>query len=82
MHKRFCKTQWILTRVNKGQNIRSDVKNGIKVNTGYGKQGKQDIYKSSGIVQQFLKPHPSFEVQLFHPPIDRLRQWYAWPISA
>ncbi len=42
------------------------VENGIKVNTDYGKQGKLDVYKSSGMIQKFLKLYPNIEVQYSH----------------
>lgn len=31
------------------------VANGIKVNSDYGKRGQKDVYKSSGLIQKFLK---------------------------
>ena len=42
------------------------MENGIKVNTDYGKQGKLDVYKSSGMIQKFLKLYPNIEVQYSH----------------
>jgi len=42
------------------------VENGIKVNTDYGKQGKKDVYYSSGMIQQFLKLYPTIEVHYSH----------------
>ena len=42
------------------------VENGIKVNTNYGKQGRKDVYRSSGMIQQFVKLHPHVEVQYSH----------------
>ena len=46
------------------------VENGIKVNTDYGKQGKKDVYRSSEMIQQFLKSYPSIEVQYSHDKKD------------
>ncbi len=46
------------------------VKNGIKVNTDYGKQGLKDVYKSSRMIQSFLTLHPNIEVQYSHDKKD------------
>lgn len=46
------------------------VENGIKVNTDYGKQGKKDVYKSSGMIQKFLKLYPNIEVYYSHDKKD------------
>ena len=43
---------------------------GIKVNTNYGRRGKKDVYRSSGMIQQFLKLHPHVEVQYSHDKRD------------
>ena len=45
-------------------------KDGIKVNTDYGKQGKKDVYKPSGMIQKFLKLYPNIEVQYSHDKKD------------
>ncbi len=46
------------------------VKNGIKVNSDYGKQGKKDVNKSSERIQKFLKLYPNIEVYYSHEKQD------------
>jgi glyoxylase-like metal-dependent hydrolase (beta-lactamase superfamily II) len=46
------------------------VENGIKVNTDYGKQGKKDVYKSSGMIQKFLTLYPNIEARYSHDKKD------------
>lgn len=46
------------------------MENGIKVNTDYGKQGLKDVYKSSGMIQKFLKSNPNIEVHYSHDKKD------------
>jgi len=42
------------------------VENGIKINSDYGEKGKKDVYKSSGMIQTFLKLYPKVEVYYSH----------------
>ena len=42
------------------------VDKGIRVNTDYGKQGREDVFRSSEMIQKFISSYPNMEVQYSH----------------